>query len=83
MNIVGLGSAGCNIAEKFARYPQYNIYKIDVGLRGLKKDGVYAMPKQKTAEDYESKCPSLKNFFNDCSEIMRMIISIKKNKVIA
>ena len=27
--VVGLGQAGCNIADQFAKYPQYRIYKID------------------------------------------------------
>ena len=65
MNIIGLGAAGCNIADKFTQYPQYNIYKIDAGLKGLKKNGIYAMPKQRSAEDYESNCPSLKSFFKN------------------
>ncbi len=38
MNIIGLGNAGCAIADKFAQYPQYDIYKIDVGLKGYKKE---------------------------------------------
>ena len=74
MNVIGLGAAGCNIADQFAKYPQYNIYKIDVGLDGLKKDGIYAMPKQKTAEDYEAKCPSLKNFFKNVSGEVLFIV---------
>ena len=74
MNVIGLGSAGCIIAEKFSRYPQYNIYKIDVELRGLKKDGIYTMPKQKTAEDYEAKCPSLKNFFKNVTGNVLFIV---------
>ena len=28
MNIVGLGDAVCNIADAFAKYPQYKIFKI-------------------------------------------------------
>ena len=32
MNVIGLGSAGCGIADKFAQYPQYSIYKVDVGV---------------------------------------------------
>ena len=31
--IIGLGSAGCRIADKFSQYPQYEIYKMDVGLK--------------------------------------------------
>jgi len=65
LNVVGLGSAGCNIADKFADYPQYNIYKIDVDLTGFKKDGVYSLTKQETTEQYEAKCPSFKNFFKN------------------
>ena len=65
MNVVGLGSAGCGIVDKFAQYPQYNVYKIDVGLKGLKKDGIYAMPEQKSVEAYEKNCPSMKNFFKN------------------
>ena len=30
--IIGLGQAGCNVADKFAEYPQYKVYKIDAGL---------------------------------------------------
>ena len=41
--IIGLGSAGCNIADRFSTYKQYEIYKIDVGLKGLKKNGIYVM----------------------------------------
>jgi len=65
LNVIGLGSAGCGIADKLVQYPQYSIYKIDVGLKGLKKDGMYAMPEQKSVEDYEKNCPSMKNFFKN------------------
>ena len=63
MNIIGLGKAGCAIADKFAQYPQYDIYKIDVGLKGYKKNGIYDMPAQKSPEQYEAKCPSMRTFF--------------------
>ena len=29
--VIGLGQAGCNIADAFAKYDQYKIYKIDAG----------------------------------------------------
>ena len=51
MNIIGLGEAGCNIAECFKGYPQYNIYKIDTGLKKAK--GVYALEHQDSSEAYE------------------------------
>ena len=65
MDIIGLGEAGCNIAECFRKYPQYNIYKIDVGVEG---DKCFNVPKQKSPEDYESSVPNLSSFFAELSE---------------
>ncbi len=31
--IIGLGQAGCAIADRFAQYPQYEVYKMDQGLK--------------------------------------------------
>jgi len=61
--IIGLGSLGCGVASGFRNYPQYEVYQIDVGIKGYKKDGIYNMPKQDNHQAYESECPSLKSFF--------------------
>ena len=45
MLIVGLGQAGCNIAELFKQHKQYEVVLLDEG-KGIKK--------QKTVEDYDS-----------------------------
>mgnify|MGYP003116169853 CR=1 FL=1 len=58
MNIIGLGSAGCNIADHFGQHAQYKIFKIDTGLQ--KKKGVYAMKHQDRPEAYEDKFPDLR-----------------------
>ena len=63
--IIGLGQAGCNIADVFSQYKQYKIYKIDNELSGLKKDGIYNMPWQCNAEEYEKRCPDMKSFFKN------------------
>ena len=60
MNIIGLGKAGCAIADRFSEYPQYNIFKIDVDIEG---PSCYTVKYQKGPEEYESNAPSLKNFF--------------------
>ena len=65
--VIGLGEAGCNIADEFAKYSQYKIYKIDNGLDGLKQEGVYDMPWQDSTERYEEKCPDMTNFFKGLS----------------
>ncbi len=61
MNVIGLGNAGCNIADSFAQYPQYKIFKINVDMEG--KD-CYNIPILETAEEYESyDYPKIRSFF--------------------
>jgi hypothetical protein len=61
--IIGLGKAGCNIADQFAVYPQYKIYKIRAGLK--KAPRCYNFPKYDHPEKYEENCPNLKSFFKN------------------
>ena len=61
MDVIGLGEAGCNIAECFRKYPQYNIYKIDVGAEG---EGCFNIPKQRSPEDYERSAPNLSSILS-------------------
>ena len=63
--IIGLGQAGCNIADEFAKYNQYEIYKIDCNIDGFRQDGVYKMPWQDSSERYEKNCPDMTKFFKD------------------
>ena len=60
MNVIGLGQAGCNIADMLSEYPQYKIYKIDVGIEGTR---CYDVKRQKGPEEYEKNVPSMKTFF--------------------
>ena len=60
MNIVGLGTAGCNIAEKFSQYSQYEIYLIDT----VKRDGKsLRIAKKDGHEEYESQSKLRGAFF--------------------
>ena len=63
MNIVGLGSAGCNIAELFGQYSQYNIYKLDVGLP--KEKGNFLLPEVAHVEEYENIPLNFRSFFKN------------------
>ena len=72
MNIVGLGDAGCNIADAFAEYPQYKIYKINVDIEGK---GCYNIPEFQTAEEYEAyNYPKIKSFFRGLKDETIFII---------
>jgi hypothetical protein len=63
--IIGLGQAGCAIADKFGKYPQYDIYKIDVGLK--RTPNTYGLQGQKNIQDYEKKAPTFSRFLNNLS----------------
>ena len=60
MNVIGLGQAGCNIADLLSVHPQYKAYKIDVGIEGTR---CYDVKYQKGPEEYERNVPSMKTFF--------------------
>jgi len=55
MNIVGLGQCGCNIAEKFAKYSQYEVYLFDSEEREGKNFKL--LKEQKSHEEYEENFP--------------------------
>ena len=58
--IIGLGKAGCAIAERFAQYPQYEVYKMDVGLKRTPR--TYGLKVAGTPEQQEESLGSLKRF---------------------
>jgi len=64
MNIIGLGKAGCAIAEKFNQYPQYKVFQIDVGKEGAR---CYNVKEQAGPEEYEKNTPSFKRLFSKTS----------------
>ena len=63
--IIGLGKAGCAIADKFNQYEQYEVYKMDVGLK--RSPRTYGLKSADAPEKYEEQLGSLKRFFKDVS----------------
>jgi hypothetical protein len=53
--VIGLGQAGCNIADQFKQYPQYKTIKLDVGLRKTKTS--FGLKHQTSPELYEENLP--------------------------
>lgn len=62
MNVVGLGTAGCNIAEQFGKYPQYTTFFIETGNRDDKN--FLRIAKKTSHEEYEDKVRLKKSFFD-------------------
>jgi hypothetical protein len=72
--IIGLGAAGCAIAENFSKYPQYEVFKIDEMLHptaNVKNN--FIMPSQVTSEAYEENCPDMTSFFSGFDEKTNVI----------
>ena len=65
--IIGLGAAGCNIAEKFAEYSQYKVLKVDSERRPFDwlNKGFKLIPEQKSPEEYEENCPFLDDLIEE------------------
>jgi len=63
--IIGLGKAGCAIADRFAQYPQYEVYKIDVGLKRTPR--TYGLKGATSPEEQEETLGNLKRFFKGIS----------------
>tara|TARA_Y100000034_G_C6884187_1_gene405724 strand:- start:24 stop:875 length:852 start_codon:yes stop_codon:yes gene_type:complete len=55
VKIVGLGSAGCNIAKAFSKFPQYETFGIDTS-----KEADITIKKRNSHEEYDKNFPSLK-----------------------
>ena len=55
MIVIGLGSAGCNIAKSFSKFPQYETYGIDTH-----KDADITIKKRPGHESYDKNFPDLK-----------------------
>ncbi len=62
MNVIGLGSAGCAMADALDEYPQYNIYKLDNGLP--RKGNTYPIAERSSHEEYDKNPPKLKQFIS-------------------
>lgn len=79
MKIIGIGGAGCRLADTFAEYPQYTVYKIDNDCEKEKR--TYCIPSASSVEEYEENCPSLKYFFRGFKsgdEVMAIVCGASK-----
>ncbi len=63
--IIGLGSAACNIAEKFENNTKYKVKLIDANIDG---NNCFSLKEQNTPEEYEKTVPDLINFFSDVTD---------------
>ena len=72
--IIGLGNAGCSIAEKFLQYPQYSIYLLDSEKRTTPGARFHLIKEQSSHEEYERACPNLEYYFSDINSSCLLIV---------
>ena len=68
MNIIGLGKAGCRIAELFKEHSQYTVFKFDTDEELKKKKNCFYIPKQGSAELYDANPINLKRLKSNLDE---------------
>ncbi len=71
MNIIGLGKAGCAIADCFENYPQYNTYKLDVGLK--RTSSTFPIVERATHEEYDKVEPKIKKFVSEMTSSKKAV----------
>ena len=59
MNIIGLGKAGCKIAQLFKEYPQYTVFLFDSDDKYKRKKNCFHIPQQQSAELYDASAIDL------------------------
>lgn len=68
MNIIGLGKAGCNIADLFKEYPQYNVFLLDSDDKYKRKKNCFYIPPQQSAELYDANAINLTKLVESLDE---------------
>jgi len=73
--VIGLGKAGCAIADKFSQYPQYKIFKIDAENISENKKNEKLLKKKTSPEQYETSVPSMRAFLKPSTNNVLFVLS--------
>lgn len=71
MTIIGLGNAGCNIAEMFEGKENYNVILIDKNIEG---ENCISVDEQELPDGYEKNPPNLSNFIDKITKKVLLIV---------
>ena len=69
ISILGIGTGGSRIAERFTGVPQYNVYVLNDKASEIDGAMVQKIDCFETPEEYEKNIPDLKKFFKDSVRI--------------
>ena len=71
--IIGVGKAGCNIADAFSKYGTYEVYKIDAGIESNLHS--LGLPACDTHEEYEKNTPDISGFVSNVESDVLVVVS--------
>lgn len=63
-SVIGLGDAGCRVADAFSAYPQYSVYKIDADLPDTEGENLFSLNVGLTHREYEDSVPDMSEFLS-------------------
>tara|TARA_R100000008_G_scaffold81476_1_gene64748 strand:+ start:422 stop:1249 length:828 start_codon:yes stop_codon:yes gene_type:complete len=70
--ILGLGTAGCNIASMFEQYPQYEVYKVNSAQKSAQN--FFHLEEQPSPEMYEKNFPDMSDFLEDLNGDLLFVV---------
>ena len=73
--VIGLGKAGCAIADKFSQYPQYKIFKIDIENIAENNRNEKLLKERTSPEQYEANFPSMRAFLKPSTDDVLFVLS--------
>jgi hypothetical protein len=71
-SLIGVGQAGCNIVSLLKKYPIYNDFYIDTGIKGTRCISLSEFDK---TEDYEENGPNLKRRLSSIQDIVHFFMA--------
>jgi len=72
-SIVGIGKAGCDIADAFSKYGTYDVYKIDTGIENSSNS--LGLPARDTHEEYEKNTPDISELLSSIESDVLVVVS--------
>ena len=72
ISIIGIGNAGCAIAEKFESQKNYKVFKLSNSVKT--KGNSFRLEEFESPEHYEENVPDLGKFFSDITDEVQVFV---------
>jgi len=73
ISMIGLGNGGSQIAQKFSKMSQYNVYCLNNSVKRTSKYK-FKLKSYETPEEYEKSIPDVRKFFKDVDDRIQFFV---------